>query len=205
MIITLQQLTIILHKNPKTLMWLPIVNSNLPKWNIDTPQRVAAFLSQCAHESLDFTVLKENLNYGADGLVKFFGKYFSATAASYAQRRPEVIANKVYANRMGNGDEASGDGFRFRGRGLIQITGKTNYTAYSKFMYNDDRVVTTSTMLEDPEEALKSAIWYWDSRNLNDLADKEDISGITKAINGGLNGLADRQSRYSEALKALGA
>ena len=205
MIITLPQLTKILHKNPKSEMWLPIVNVNLAKWNINTPKRAAAFLSQCAHESLDFNTFKENLNYSAEGLMAYFGKYFTVfTAPNYA-RHPEMIANKVYANRMGNGDEASGDGFRFRGRGLIQVTGKTNYTAYSKFMYNDDRIVNSPILLEEPEEALKSAIWYWDSRNLNILADKEDISGITKAINGGLNGLDDRQTRYAEALKALSA
>ena len=165
-------------------------------------RRIASFLAQIAHESGGFNFTKENLNYSADGLQKVFGKYFSdaATAAAYA-RQPAKIANRVYANRMGNGDEASGDGYKFCGRGLIQLTGKDNYTKYAAAVQKslDDAVV----YLETPAGAASSAGWFWDVNKLNEFADKDNIIGMTKRINGGTNGLDDRLALYNTALAAL--
>jgi len=165
-------------------------------------RRIASFLAQIAHESGGFNFTKENLNYSADGLQKVFGKYFSdaATAAAYA-RQPAKIANRVYANRMGNGDEASGDGYKFCGRGLIQLTGKDNYTKYAAAVQKslDDAVA----YLETPAGAASSAGWFWDVNKLNEFADKDNIIGMTKRINGGTNGLDDRLALYNTALAAL--
>jgi putative chitinase len=169
---------------------------------LDTKERTAAFLSQLAHESGGFNIIIENLNYSADGLTRVFPKYFSTLdlAKQYA-RKPEQIANRVYANRMKNGNEASGDGWKFRGRGLIQITGRDNYTrlANSLEMHLD----ATVEYLETPSGATVSAGWFWDTNKLNVYCDKDDFIGLTKRINGGTNGLADRQHHYEVALKYL--
>jgi putative chitinase len=168
----------------------------------DDVRRIASFLAQVAHESGGFNFTKENLNYSADGLQKVFGKYFpdAATANSYA-RQPEKIANRVYANRMGNGNEASGDGYKFCGRGLIQLTGRDNYTKYAAAVKRelDDAVA----YLETPAGAASSAGWFWDINKLNEFADKDNIIGMTKRINGGTNGLDDRLHLYNIALEAL--
>jgi putative chitinase len=168
----------------------------------DDVRRIASFLAQVAHESGGFIFTKENLNYSADGLQKVFGKYFpdAATANAYA-RQPEKIANRVYANRMGNGDEASGDGYKFCGRGLIQLTGRDNYTKYAAAVKRelDDAVA----YLETPAGAASSAGWFWDVNKLNEFADKDNIIGMTKRINGGTNGIDDRLALYNTALAAL--
>jgi len=168
----------------------------------DDVRRIASFLAQVAHESGGFNFTKENLNYSADGLQKVFGKYFpdAATANAYA-RQPEKIANRVYANRMGNGDEASGDGYKFCGRGLIQLTGRDNYTKYAAAVKRelDDAVA----YLETPAGAASSAGWFWDVNKLNEFADKDNIIGMTKRINGGTNGIDDRLALYNTALAAL--
>ena len=166
------------------------------------PKRMAAFLAQVAHESGGFNAVQENLNYSAQGLRKTWPKRFPtlAIAQQYA-RNPQKIANKVYANRMGNGSEASGDGWKFRGRGLIQLTGKDNYTRFAKSigMTLDEAV----KYLETPEGAVASAGWFWDANKLNIYADKGDFTGLTRRINGGTIGLADRKHHYDIALKAL--
>ena len=160
------------------------------KYEINTLNRVAGFIAQCAHESGAFSITKENLNYSAAGLLKIFKKYFTeATAAQYA-RKPEMIANKVYANRMGNGDEKSGDGWKYRGRGFIQITGKINYFQLAND--TDLDCLKNPNLLLEEANAMISALWFWNKAGLNKLADKNDIKGITKRINGGYNGLEHR-------------
>jgi putative chitinase len=172
------------------------------KYEINTKERVAGFLAQCGHESLDFTVLKENLNYGAKGLRGTFGKYFpdDATAAKY-ERKPEMIANRVYASRMGNGNEASGDGYKFRGRGAIQLTGCSNYTAFAKDV--GKTIDETIVYLETLEGAIESACWFWKKNGLNEIADKKDITLMTKRINGGTIGLEDRKKHWEKNLQVL--
>ena len=166
---------------------------------INSKLRKAHFLSQCAHESGNFTFLSENLNYSADGLLKIFPKYFDkALALSYA-RNPQKIANRVYANRMGNGDEKSGDGWKFKGRGYIQLTGKNNYVAFGKAINED---IAANPDLVATKYPLLSAAWFWSSNSLNALADKgaddASVTAITKRVNGGTIGLPDRIKHFKE-------
>jgi len=177
-------------------------NKVFEKYQINTKERVAGFLAQCGHESLDFTVLKENLNYGAKGLRGTFGKYFpdDAIAAKY-ERKPEMIANRVYASRMGNGNEASGDGYKYRGRGAIQLTGHDNYTAFAKDI--GKTIDETIAYLETLEGAIESACWFWKKNGLNEIADKKDITLMTKRINGGTIGLEDRTKHWNNNLQVL--
>jgi len=164
--------------------------------------RAAAFIAQTAHESGGFNFVKENLNYGAKGLATTFKKYFPTEAdAKPYERQPEKIANRVYANRMGNGNEASGDGYRFCGRGLIQLTGRNNYTKFAADL--DISVEDTVAYLETPAGAVSSAGWFWDNNNLNQYCDSNDFVTLTKRINGGTIGLEDRQHHYQLALKLL--
>jgi putative chitinase len=166
-------------------------------------KRAAAFLAQIAHESGGFNFVKENLNYSAKGLMGTFKKYFPNEAiAKQYERQPEKIANRVYANRMSNGDEASGDGYKFCGRGLIQLTGRANYTKFSQDL--GISLDETVKYLETPEGAVSSAGWFWDQNNLNQWCDKDDFVTLTKRINGGTIGLEDRKHHYEIALKALG-
>jgi putative chitinase len=164
--------------------------------------RVSMFLAQIAHESGGFNFVIENLNYSQQGLRKTFTKYFPTDelAKQYA-RQPEKIANRVYANRMGNGDEQSGDGFKFRGRGLIQLTGKNNYTRFAQDL--GISVDDTVKYLETPNGAVSSAGWYWDNNKLNQFCDKNDFVTLTKRINGGTIGLEDRKHHYEIAIKFL--
>jgi putative chitinase len=164
--------------------------------------RAAAFVAQTAHESGGFNFVKENLSYGAKGLMVTFKKYFpNEELAKQYERKPEKIANKVYANRMGNGDEASGDGYRFCGRGLIQLTGRNNYTKFAADL--GISVEDTVAYLETPAGAVSSAGWFWDNNNLNQYCDSNDFVTLTKRINGGTIGLEDRQHHYQLALKLL--
>lgn len=169
------------------------------KFGINTPERIAHFLSQCAHESGNFKVFTENLNYGAKGLRGIFPKYFhtDALAAAY-ERKPEKIANKVYANRMGNGDEASGDGWKFRGRGAIQLTGKNNYSEFDKFV--DDDILANPDLVAT-KYPLLSAAFFFHKNNLNAIADKglgsDIVLAMTKRVNGGTHGLEDRQAKFN--------
>lgn len=177
----------------------------IEKFQINTPLRLAHFLAQCAHESGNFKAVSENLNYGAPGLRSIFGKYFKDDASAKAyERKPEKIANKVYASRMGNGDEASGEGFKFRGRGYIQLTGKDNYSAFDKVV--DDNILSAPDLVAT-KYPLLSAAWFWNSRSLNALADKgatvADVTAITKKVNGGTHGLDDRISKFKTFNAAL--
>jgi putative chitinase len=205
--LTLQQLQQLLPKNPYVKHWHEVLAQLLPDYEINTPQRIAAFVAQCAHESGGFMILKENLNYRPATLRKIFPKYFpnDQIAADYCSRpnRQEAIANKVYANRMGNGDEASGDGWRYAGKGLIQLTGKQNYTWFAASL--EIPVEEASEYLLTFEGAAQSACWFWETNNLNQWADKGDILTLTKRINGGTIGLDDRIKHYEHALHVLGA
>lgn len=196
----LSKLSTLLPKN--VFEQIPLV---MEKFAIKTPLRLAHFLAQCAHESGNFKATRENLNYSSAGLLKTFPKYFKdiETAKKY-ERKPEAIANRVYANRMGNGDESSGDGFKHRGRGYIQLTGKQNYSSFDKvvdedILANPDLVATKYPML--------SAAWFWDSRKLNAIADTGAtdavVTSITLKVNGGRHGLADRISKFKVFFASL--
>ena len=190
-------------RNPHIDHWHEAIDQLLPDYEINTPARVAAFVAQCAHESGNFVFVKENLNYKAASLMKTFGKYFpTMDMAMQYEKRPEKIANRVYASRMGNGDEASGDGYRFCGRGLIQLTGRDNYTFFAGSLGID--VEEASEYLSTFEGAVQSACWFWETNNLNRFADAGDIKGLTRAINGGYIGLEDRISHYEHALHVMG-
>ena len=204
--LTKDQLRQLLPKNPYIDNWYGALAQLLPDYEINTPQRIASFIAQCAHESGEFTALKENLNYRAVTLRKIFPKYFPTDeiANQYANlpNKQEAIANKVYANRMGNGDEASGDGFRYCGRGLIQLTGKDNYSWFAASL--GIKPDEASEYLQTFEGAAQSACWFWENNNLNAFADAGDILGMTKRINGGTIGLDDRIAHYKHALQVLG-
>lgn len=184
--------------------WYSNLLNILPEYDIDTSSRVAAFMAQCGHESGGFTVMQENLNYSAKGLVGTFKKYFPTEAvAKPYERKPEMIANRVYANRMGNGDEASGEGWYFRGRGIVQITGKNNYTKCSQSLFESNVLVENPDLLLETEYAIHSACWFWSAARLNELADIGDIKTMTKRINGGYIGLEDRINHYNHAIEIL--
>ncbi len=170
------------------------------KFNINTPLRLAHFLAQCGHESGGFKVTSENLNYSAKGLMGIFKKYFPTQALAEAyQRQPQKIANKVYASRMDNGSEASGDGYKFRGRGYIQLTGRANYTAFGKAINED---IANNPDVVSGKYALLSAAWFWSKNGLNILADggasDQVVTSITKRVNGGTIGLPDRIKHFKE-------
>ena len=171
------------------------------KYEINTPQRMASFIAQLAHESMNLRATKENLNYSQQGLLKVFPKYFNSSTAAAYHRQPERIANRVYANRMGNGNEASGEGWKYRGRGLIQLTGKDNHGRFAEDMGMS--IDDSLSYLDTPEGAMMSAGWFWDKNKLNAFADKGDIKGQTKRINGGFNGLQERLENYEHALETL--
>ena len=181
------------NKNPEMCKYyIDALNKVLPQYEITTKLRLCHFLAQILHESGNLKYKCENLNYSAKALRSVFGKYFKTDeiANQYA-RKPEKIANRVYANRMGNGDEASGDGWLRRGRGLIQLTGTDNYKACSKAL-NVDLMKNPDLIISNAEICVKTACWFWNKNNLNDLADRDDIKTITKRINGGYNGIDDR-------------
>ena len=205
--ITQQQLSACIGNNPYLEQWTDALNKILPDYDIDTPQRVAAFIAQSAHESGNFTALHENLNYRAETLRKVFPKYFPTDeiAQQYASQpnKAELIANRVYGGRMGNGPEESGDGFRYCGRGLIQLTGKSNYQAFAESI--ETPVEQIPEFLATFEGAIQSACWFWESNNLNQYADSGDIVTMTKRINGGTIGLEDRKKHYAHALDVFGA
>lgn len=184
--------------------WCELISSELPAHGFETTRQVAAFLAQTAHESADYNTLAENLNYSADRLKVVFPKYFRNFSPSQMQqyhRNPQAIANVVYANRMGNGDTASGDGYSFRGRGVLQVTGKSSYMHCSEYLFGADTI-----LLDDPDllltkpNALGSALWYW---NLNDLLSVDNFTLLTKKINGGVNGLTERTNVFNIALSVL--
>jgi putative chitinase len=168
---------------------------------LNNGNRQAAFLAQCAYESGYFCHVVENLNYSAEGLLKTFPKYFNSESASDYANLPEKIANRIYANRMGNGPEESGEGFKYRGRGFFQLTGKENYFKCGTSIGVD--LENIPEYLETPEGAIKSAIWFWNTRGLSALADNQNITQITKKINGGVLGLTERTQLFQKALEVL--
>ena len=200
---TQQQLAQLIPGNPYVSQWYQALSMILPDYDIDTPPRVAAFIAQCAHESGGFKFLKENLNYRAESLMRTWPSRFPSmeVAQQYAMQ-PEKIANKVYSSRMGNGDEASGDGAKYIGRGLIQLTGKDNYQRFAQSI--DTPLEEIPEYLSTFEGAVQSACWFWETNNLNQWADAGDILTLTKRINGGTIGLEDRKKHYAHALHVLG-
>ena len=200
--LTLDQLKQVIPKNQYVGYWHHALAQLLPQYEINTPDRVAAFLAQCAHESGGFVFIKENLNYKWQSLRKVFPKYFPTDAlAQQYEKQPQKIANRVYANRMGNGPEESGDGWRFCGRGLIQVTGRDNYSWFAASLQISPE--EASEYMETFEGAAQSACWFWESNNLNQWADKQDILTLTKRINGGTIGLEDRKKHYEHCLHVL--
>jgi putative chitinase len=202
--LTESQLSKIIPGNRYIHEWYEVLLQCLPDYDINTPMRIAAFLAQCAHESGDFKLIKENLNYRAETLMKIWPTRFTTLeiANQYAHNQ-EKIANKVYSGRMGNGPEETGDGFKFCGRGLIQITGRNNYQEFADSIGVD--INDASAYLSTFEGAVQSACWFWEVKNLNSVADAGDITLLTKKINGGTIGLDDRKKRYQHALQILGA
>lgn len=204
---TKEQLREIIKGNAKSDDWYEACVAIFPKYEINTIERVAGFLAQCAHESANFTALEENLNYREETLLKVFPRYFGAgkrNAKEYA-KNPEKIANYVYmdefrTSKMGNVKE--GDGWRFRGRGLKQLTGRENYTNFGKSVNMTAEQAADYVATE--KGAIESACWFWNSKKLNAIADTQDIVKMTKVINGGDIGLADRKARFENALKVLG-
>jgi len=183
--------------------WLGPLEDTFAKYGINTSQRQAHFIGQCQHESDNFRTLEENLHYSAARLMAVWPSRFpNLDVANQYANNPEKIANKVYAGRMGNGDEESGEGFLYRGRGLIQMTGKEAYANCGSGLGVD--LIGDPDRLFDPEYAALSAGWFWRKRDLNSLADSGDIETITKRINGGLNGLDDRKAKVAKARQVLG-
>lgn len=193
----------IIGNNPYINYWHQALDSICPDYEINTPKRLAAFLAQCAHESNGFTALRENLNYRAASLMKTWPSRFpTLEIAKQYEKNPQKIANKVYANRMGNRDEASGDGWRYLGRGLIQLTGKENYQWFAASLQVD--VEDLPEYMSTFEGAVQSACFFWETNNLNEEADDGNIKLMTKKINGGYLGLEDRVNHYNHALSILG-
>jgi putative chitinase len=204
--LTKEQLKKLLPKNPHVEYWHGALAQLLPDYEINTSKRIASFLAQCAHESGNFVSLEENLNYKPATLLKLFKKYFPSDdlAEAYCKmpNKQEAIANRIYANRMGNGDEHSGDGFKYKGRGLIQLTGKSNYQAFADSL--EISVEEAAEYMKTFEGAAQSACWFWETNNLNVQADKGDIVTMTKKINGGTFGLEERIHHYEHFLHILG-
>lgn len=172
------------------------------KYEINSPIRLAHFLAQTAHESGGFSVIEENLNYSADSLRGIFGKYFHSLDAEDYACQPEKIANVVYASRMGNGDTDSGDGYMFRGRGLIQLTGRSNYNSIAADL--GVGIQDIIDYLGTPDGAVESAAWFWHKNGINKLADTDDVIAVTKKVNGGTIGLEDRQKHTEDFKEILG-
>lgn len=204
--ITLELLQKLCPKTKKTVLeqFVEPLQAVCEHYEINTVERVACFLAQCSHESGGFNAIKENLNYSAKGLMTTFKKYFPTEdlANEYA-KKPEKIANKVYANRMGNGNEASGDGAKFCGRGVIQLTGKSNYTRLAADL--NISLEECVDFMQTPAGAVSSAGWFWDHNSLNKFCDSGDFVMLTKRINGGTIGLEDRHNKYEIAKRELGA
>jgi putative chitinase len=208
-LLTEAQLAAMIPTNKEVAEWCAALNEMLPKYNITTDKRIAGFISQCAHESMDFRVLQENLNYKEATLLRVFPRYFGPgkeNAAEYAGK-PEKIANYVYMDKNRSkagalGNVKDGDGWLFSGKGLKQVTGRSNTTAFGKTV--GMTAEEAAAYLLTKKGALESALWFWNSRNLNEVADTGDVTRLTKIINGGDIGLADRQTRYAKAMAALG-
>lgn len=183
--------------------WYESMCEALPQYNITTVPRVAAFIAQCAHESGGFSMLEENLNYKAVTLTRLWPQRYPPGVAEQYAGKPQAIANKSYGGRMGNGPEETGEGWKYRGRGLLQLTGKDNYRNCSKFMFQDDTLLEDPDILLDAYYAIHSACWFWHKNNLNQYADSGDFVMMTKKINGGTIGLEDRKKHYAHAVEVL--
>lgn len=181
--------------------WVEALNATFERFDISTPLRQAAFIGQCGHECGNFRILEENLNYKAEALQKLWPKRFDAAKAQMCARNPKLIANTVYSSRMGNRDEASGDGYRFRGRGCIQLTGHANYFHAGQALGVD--FVMNPELVATPMYAALTAGWFWDTHKLNQYADAQDYKTMTKKINGGFIGLADREKHIADALSVM--
>lgn len=202
-ILTQDQLTQLLVGNPNTEDWYRALEKFLPEYDINTELRIAAFVAQCSHESMGFKRLKENLNYRAESLMRVWPRLFpTIEIASQYAHNPEKIANRAYANRMGNGDESSGDGYKFCGRGLIQLTGKNNYQGFADSIQMSIDEVPEYLVTFDG--AVHGTCWFWKTNNLNKFADTKDILNMTIRINGGTLGLEERKHLYQNALIVLG-
>ena len=177
-------------------------HSLLEDYDINTPKRIAYFMAQCHHESSGFVYVTEGLNYRASGLIKTFPKYFDENTARAYEKQPQKIANRVYANRMGNGDEASGEGFKYAGKGIIQLTGKDNYTRFAQSL--EISVEDAPEYMKTFEGAGQSACWFWETNNLNKFADAGDLKTMTRVINGGFKGMEDRELQFARISKLLG-
>ena len=199
--ITQYQLQQILPGNPYIEHWCNALNKILPDYDISTPQRVAAFLAQTAHESGGYTALHENLNYTAQSLCRVWPSHFTADIADQYAHQPERIASRAYAGRMGNGDEASGDGWNYCGRGLIQITGRNNYQAFADSLQMN--IADVPAFLQTFEGAIQSATAFWETNNLNQFADSWNIQKLSIKINGGELGLPERIAQCNHALQVL--
>lgn len=207
-LLTEAQLAAMIPTNKEVAEWCAALNEMLPKYEITTPKRIAGFVAQCAHESSDFRVLEEGLSYKEETLLRVFSRYFGPgkrNAAEYA-RNPEKLANYVYMDEFRSasgalGNTQPGDGWRFRGKGLKQVTGRANHTAFGKTV--GMTAEQAAEYLLTKKGALESALWFWGSRNLNAVADTGDVVKLTKIINGGDIGLADRQARYAKAMAVL--
>jgi len=218
--LTIEQLQVCTGANKSNAeVFLPYIKEVCKSFGINTPKRLAAFLSQVGHESAGLSCLQENLNYSADGLANTWpnryaktlqngvyaknpvGRYLPSDLALKIARKPVLIANNCYANRMGNGNESSGDGWKFRGRGLKQLTGKSNYVQLT--LETGINFVSNPDLLLQPSYGVISACVFWKINNLEYYADKEDIEGLTKKINGGLNGIKNRKALFDKAIEIL--
>jgi putative chitinase len=208
--ITLQQFSQMIPSNKEAAEWYAIAMDMFPKYNINTPNRIASFMAQCAHESGDFRILEENLNYSVEALNRVFGRYFGAppkrNANEYA-RNPQKIANYVYmdefrssSSRLGN--TQPGDGWKFRGGGIKQLTGRSNFARFGASI--DMSADEAADYVRTKKGAFESACWFWKTNNLERFADRDDIDGMSRAVNGGVNGLVDRRNRYNKAKTIVG-
>ena len=198
---TQDQLQAFLPNNQHVEHWFEALAKVLPDYDITTPQRVASFLGETYVESAGYTAIQENLNYRAESLCRTWPSHFTPDIADQYAHNPERIANRAYANRMGNGDEASGDGWRFCGRGLIQLTGRANYTAFGQSI--DSSPEEVSDLLQTFEGCVQSACWFWETNNLNQYADAGAIDHESRIVNGGTLGLQERRAAYERALQIL--
>ena len=185
--------------------WCAALEQSLPEYGIDTPKRIAAFVSQCGVETGGWRWFEENMNYSAQRMMQVWPRVFNAELAQKCHRKPQLVANYAYANRMGNGGPDTGDGWKFRGRGPIHLTGRKNYTAFATDTFdNPDEILDNPDLVaQDKEIALKSALWFWDINDLNALADTKQITKLSRRVNGGDNGLQERIALFNKLYSLL--
>ena len=191
---------------PEAEEWCSWLEQLLPEYGIDTPERISAFLSQCAVETAGWRKFEENMNYSADRMMQVWPRIFDRELALQCHRNPEMVANHAYANRMGNGSPESGDGWKYRGRGPIHLTGRRNYTMFAEQTLDDPLLVieTPDLVAHDKEIALLSALWFWEINNLNDLADTKQITKLSRKVNGGDHGLPQRIALFNSTMDLIG-